>query len=81
VDEFSLSRLENILFKKSIFLFQKVNRKTKNGHFLCPFFKSAQGLLEKSVFLLHNEKLASDDFLNFFYFVTIIFLLFFLKRI
>jgi hypothetical protein len=27
----------------------------------------------KSVDLLHNEKLASDDFLHFFYFVTIIF--------
>jgi predicted nucleotide-binding protein (sugar kinase/HSP70/actin superfamily) len=55
---------------------EKVNQKTKNGHFFCPFLKSGQGLLKKSVVWLHNEKLASADFLQIFYFVTINFLYF-----
>jgi hypothetical protein len=35
----------------------------------------------KTVDLLHNEKLASHDFLQIFHFVSIIFLLFNLKSI
>jgi hypothetical protein len=34
----------------------------------------------KNVFLLHNEKLASHDNLQIFYFDSIIFLLFLLKK-
>ena len=43
----NLKNLKKYCRNFTIFVLPKVNPKTKNGHFFCPFFKNGQRLLPK----------------------------------